>query len=104
METSRPPSPTAAGPAPMSPARTTSSGVRSLQPSRSTTRVIAGHAQPIATATSPKRKSTTRSTVQAASQIQHQPCRILEGLLDPHQEGHRLLAVDDAVVVGEREV
>ena len=34
------------------------------------------------------------------SQIQHQPRRIFQAFLDAHQEGHRLLAVDDAVVVG----
>ena len=40
----------------------------------------------------------------SASQIQQQPLRILQALLDAHQEGHRVLAVDDAVVVAERQV
>src|SRR5262249_17882736 len=38
------------------------------------------------------------------SQIQYQPLGILQDLLHAHQERHRLAAVDDAVVVGEREV
>jgi len=29
-------------------------------------------------------------------QIQHHPGRVLQALLDPHQERHRLAAVDDA--------
>jgi DNA-binding TFAR19-related protein (PDSD5 family) len=32
----------------------------------------------------------------ATSQIQHQPRRVLQALLHPHQERHRLAAVDDA--------
>src|SRR2546423_7862320 len=36
--------------------------------------------------------------------IQQQPCGILERLLDRHQRQHGFAAVDDAVVVGEREV
>jgi hypothetical protein len=37
-------------------------------------------------------------------QIEHQPFRILQAFLDAHQEGHRFLAVDDAVIVAERQV
>ena len=33
-----------------------------------------------------------------------EPRRILQRFLDAHEEGHRLLAVDDAVIVGEREI
>jgi hypothetical protein len=38
------------------------------------------------------------------SQVQHQPRRVLQRLLDPHEEGHRLAAVDDPVIIGEGEV
>jgi hypothetical protein len=34
-----------------------------------------------------------------ASQIQHQPLRVLDRFLDAHEEGDRFAAVDDAVVV-----
>ncbi len=33
------------------------------------------------------------------SQVQDHPLRVLEALLDPDQEGDRLAAVDDAVIV-----
>jgi len=36
------------------------------------------------------------------SEIQHQPRRILEILFHAHEEGDRLAAVDNAVVVGKR--
>src|SRR4051794_11634939 len=39
-----------------------------------------------------------------ASEIQHQPLRIFQAFLDPHQEGHRFLAVDHAVIVRQRQV
>ena len=52
-----------------------------------------------------------REMVEAGAQLidvregyEHEAGRILEGLLDPHEEGHGFLAVDDAVVVGEREI
>jgi hypothetical protein len=38
------------------------------------------------------------------SQIQHQALRVLDRLLDAHQECHRLAPVDDAMVVGERQI
>src|ERR1700730_5147676 len=38
------------------------------------------------------------------SQIHHEPRRILQNLLHPHQKRHRLSAVDEAMVVAEREV
>src|SRR5215210_3842976 len=37
-------------------------------------------------------------------EIEHEARRILQGLLDPYEEGHGLLAVDDAVIVGERKI
>ncbi len=43
-------------------------------------------------------------TKERVSQIQHQPRRVLQAFLHPHQKCHRLAAVDDAVVVGEREI
>jgi hypothetical protein len=44
---------------------------------------------------------TTRPT---PSQLQQKPLGVLEAFPDAHQEGHRLLAVDDAVVVAQGEV
>src|SRR5258707_3026628 len=38
------------------------------------------------------------------SQIHHEPRRILQNLLHPHQKRHRLSAVDEAMVVAEREI
>src|SRR6266446_4319797 len=38
------------------------------------------------------------------SQIQHQPRRILQAFLDAHQKRHRVLAIDDAVIVGQRQI
>src|SRR6478609_11400569 len=38
------------------------------------------------------------------SEVQHEARRVLERLLDPDEEGHRLLAVDDAVVIGKRQI
>src|SRR5690606_16413965 len=38
------------------------------------------------------------------SDLEQQPSRVLEDILDGDQELHRVLAVDDAVVVGQREV
>ena len=46
----------------------------------------------------------SRPSAPEGLQIQHQPGRILDDLLDAHQEGDRLAAVDDAVIVGEREI
>ena len=46
--------------------------------------------------TSPGAPLSIRGSV---SQVQHEPGRILQSLLHPHQEGHRLLTVDDAVIV-----
>src|ERR1700680_503912 len=42
--------------------------------------------------------------VEGNLEVDHEPRRILDDFLDPHQEGDRLAAVDDAVVVGQREV
>ena len=35
-------------------------------------------------------------------QPQQKPARILDRFLDPDEEGHRFLAVDDAVIIGQR--
>src|SRR6266568_2183282 len=37
-------------------------------------------------------------------QIQHQPRRVFQALLDADQERHRFLAVDHAVIVGQRQI
>src|SRR5581483_12320683 len=39
-----------------------------------------------------------------ASQLQQEAPRVLQVLLDPHQEGYGVTAIDDAVVVAERQV
>src|SRR5204863_9286615 len=39
-----------------------------------------------------------------ASQIQHHPRRVFEDFLDADQERHRFLAIDHAVLVGQREI
>ena len=36
--------------------------------------------------------------------VQHQPRRIFQALLDAHEECDCLLAVDDAVIVGQRQI
>src|SRR5262245_8034825 len=46
----------------------------------------------------------TTSVTGGPSQIQHEPLRVLQAFLDSHQERHGLAAIDDAVVVAEREV
>src|SRR5258706_2793941 len=46
----------------------------------------------------------TTTSKESTSDLQDQARRILEDILDGDQEQHRLAAVDDAVVVGEREV
>src|SRR5262245_64315276 len=58
---------------------------------------------------SPKKRRSIGSSAMAtlyhkSSQIQHQACRILQAFFHPHQERHRLAAIDDAVIVGEREI
>ena len=35
----------------------------------------------------------------ARSEIEHQALRVLEAFLDADEEGHRFLAIDDAVIV-----
>ena len=42
--------------------------------------------------------------METALALQQQRLRVLDQFLDAHQELHRLAAIDDAVVVGEREV
>ena len=39
-----------------------------------------------------------------ALQLQHEPLRIFQAFLDAHEEGHGFLAVDDAVIVAERQI
>src|ERR1700742_2529770 len=36
--------------------------------------------------------------------VEQQALRVFDGVLDPHQEGHRFLAVDHPVVVAHRQV
>src|SRR6187200_722813 len=38
-----------------------------------------------------------------SSQVQQEPLRVLQALLHAHQEGHGILAVDDAVVIAQGE-
>src|SRR5579859_284300 len=44
------------------------------------------------------------SSIDPSLEIQHQAGRILQALLDAHQEGHGFLAVDDAVIIGQRQI
>src|SRR5213076_1647321 len=44
------------------------------------------------------------SPAMTKSKIENQSCRVLQHVLHAHQERHRLAAVDDAVVVGERQI
>src|SRR5437899_2368324 len=46
----------------------------------------------------------SRPPIVTKLQLHHQPRRILQNLLHPHQKRHRLAAVDEAVVVAEREI
>src|ERR1700732_5310843 len=48
--------------------------------------------------------ASARITIRNSSQIQHQPRRIFQAFLDANQERHRFLAVDDAVIVGQRQI
>src|SRR5260370_3726305 len=52
----------------------------------------------------PASRRMQKSRFRIFSQIQHQPRRILQALLDTHQERHRVFAVDDAVIVGQRQI
>src|SRR5262245_59245154 len=61
---------------------------------------------PRAGAAAPRNEALTDLWVSALGslQIQHEPLRVLQALLDAHQERHGLAAVDDAVVVAQGEV
>src|SRR6267142_2628204 len=50
------------------------------------------------------RRICTKRHTCTPSQIQHQPRRIFQAFLDPHQESHGFLAVDHAVIVGQRQI
>src|ERR1700754_2113214 len=54
----------------------------------------------------PPGMTTTLSVTSApvASEIEHQSRRIFEAFLDADQERHGFLAVDDAVIVGQRQI
>ena len=49
----------------------------------------------------PRLRPCTGRAAGPALEIQHEPRRVFERLLDADEEGHRLPAVDDAVVVAE---
>src|SRR3569623_2769719 len=51
----------------------------------------------------PSRMATALAEHQG-SEIEHQARRSFQALLDAHQEGDGFLAVDDAVIVGQRQV
>src|SRR3954470_3227567 len=51
----------------------------------------------------PSRKATALAEHQR-SEIEHQARRIFQALLDADKEGHGFLAVDDAVIVGQRQI
>src|SRR5882672_1529777 len=51
-----------------------------------------------------RRRICTKRHTCTPSQIQHQPRRIFQAFLDAHQESHGFLAVDHAVIVGQRQI
>src|SRR6478672_483127 len=52
----------------------------------------------------PSRSWATALAKHQLSEIEHQARRIFQALLDANQEGHGFLAIDDTVVIGERQI
>src|SRR5690606_26565890 len=51
-----------------------------------------------------RRKGGSEAPPSDCLKIEHQTLRILEAFLDAHQERHRFLAVDDPVIIGQRQI